>query len=71
MKGSLGHGTAPWFGLGRVSGACPWRGRFHCEINVADTALNPGRYTGALQVREGTSTELFWIGQILVSADPF
>ena len=43
------------------------------EINVAatDTALNPGRYTDALQVKEGTNTELFWIGQILVAASLF
>ena len=65
----------PLRGLGEA--ACgvpsPARGRLHCEINVAatDTDLDPGRYTDALQVREGTSTELFWIGQILVAANPF
>jgi hypothetical protein len=42
------------------------------QINVATgaTALAPGRYTDALQVTEGAGTDVFWIGQILVAANP-
>jgi hypothetical protein len=35
------------------------------------TALNPGRYTDALQVVAGMNKDVFWIGQILVAASPF
>ena len=34
-------------------------------------AANRRSYTDALQVSEGTKTGLFWIGQILVAANPF
>jgi len=49
----------------------PTHGAIEISVAATDTALDPGRYTDALQVREGTSTELFWIGQILVAANPF
>jgi hypothetical protein len=32
--------------------------------------LDPGRYTDALAVTEGASNDVFWIGQILVAANP-
>ncbi len=34
------------------------------------TVLNPGRYTDALQVIEGSNADVFWIGQLRVSANP-
>ena len=49
----------------------PLNGVIQISLSEADTALRPGRYTDALQVTEGTSTDVFWIGQILVSANPF
>jgi hypothetical protein len=33
--------------------------------------LDPSRYTDALQVVAGTNKDVFWIGQILVAANPF
>ena len=43
------------------------------EINISRdcTALDPGGYTDALQVVAGTHKDIFWIGQILVAANPF
>jgi hypothetical protein len=41
------------------------------SIEVAKTAaVAPGRYTDALQIRQGTGTGLYWIGQICVAANP-
>jgi hypothetical protein len=49
--------------------ASPTRG---IQISIARqyTGLDPGRYTDALQVTEGASTGVFWVGQILVAANP-
>jgi hypothetical protein len=44
------------------------RSRLTIEIAKTDTALDPGRYTDALAVTEGTNTDVFWVGQILVAA---
>ncbi len=34
------------------------------------TNLRPGRYTDVLQITEGTSTDVFWIGQLRCAANP-
>jgi hypothetical protein len=43
------------------------------QVNIPRnyTALDPGRYTDALQVTAGMNKDIFWIGQILVAASPF
>ena len=41
------------------------------QVAVPATALPPGRYTDALQATEGVNKELFWIGNILIAANPF
>ena len=38
--------------------------------NLAALYSDQGRYTDALQVTAGVSTELFWIGSILIAANP-
>jgi hypothetical protein len=47
----------------------------HGGISIAlaktDTALDPGRYTDALQVVAGAQKDIFWTGQIRVAANPF
>jgi len=48
----------------------PAQGAVQISVDMGDTALLPGRYTDALQVSEGTSTDVFWIGNILVDANP-
>jgi hypothetical protein len=48
----------------------PSNGAIQISVASAYTALNPGRSTDALQVTEGASTGLFWIGQICVAANP-
>jgi hypothetical protein len=47
------------------------QGAIQIEIPSQYTTLVPGRYTDALQVTEGASRDIFWIGQILVAANPF
>ena len=54
-----------------ISKTDPTNGVIRIEIPAAYTALPPGRYTDGLSVTEGLSTEVFWIGQILVAANPF
>lgn len=49
----------------------PVNGAISITLSDTDTALRPGRYTDALQVTEGQSTDVFWIGNILVGANPF
>ncbi len=41
------------------------------QVAVPATALDPGRYTNTLQATEGVNKELFWIGNILIAANPF
>jgi hypothetical protein len=41
------------------------------QVEVPATALPPGRYTDSLQATEGAKKELFWIGNILIIANPF
>jgi hypothetical protein len=49
----------------------PVHGSIQISVSEADTApLLPGRYTDALQVTEGASSDVFWIGNILVAANP-
>jgi hypothetical protein len=45
-------------------------GGIQINIDANATILAPGRYTDALQVTEGAGTDVFWIGQILVAANP-
>jgi hypothetical protein len=52
-----------------VSGAVS--GAIRIAIAKSDTALDPTRYTDALQVVAGTNKDVFWTGQILVAANPF
>lgn len=54
-----------------ISKTDPTNGVISIEIPAAYTALPPGRYTDGLQVTEGLSTEVFWVGNILVAANPF
>jgi hypothetical protein len=48
----------------------PVNGAISIEVAKTDAALAPGRYTDAIQIRQGTGTGLYWIGNILVAADP-
>jgi hypothetical protein len=48
----------------------PVNGAISIEVAKTDTALAPGRYTDALQIRQGDGTGLYWIGNILVAANP-
>jgi hypothetical protein len=48
----------------------PVNGAITIEVAKTDTALPPGRYSDALQIRAGTGTGLYWIGNILVAANP-
>ena len=48
----------------------PVNGAISIEVAKTDTALAPGRYMDALQIRQGTGTGLYWIGQILVAEHP-
>ena len=48
----------------------PVNGAISIEVAKTDTALAPGRFMDALQIREGTGTGLYWIGNILVAANP-
>ena len=41
------------------------------QVAVPATALPVGRYTDGLQATEGVNKELFWIGNILIAANPF
>jgi hypothetical protein len=54
-----------------ISKTDPANGAISIEVPATYTALQPGRYTDALEVTEGMNTEVFWIGQILVAANPF
>lgn len=47
----------------------PVNGAISIEV-ATTTALAPGRYTDALQIRQGTGTGLYWIGLICVAANP-
>jgi hypothetical protein len=49
----------------------PTNGGIQITVPREYTALDPGRYTDALQVVEGASKGIFWIGQIVVAASPF
>jgi hypothetical protein len=48
----------------------PVNGAITIEVAKTDTALAPGRYIDALQIRDGTDTGLYWIGNICVAANP-
>jgi hypothetical protein len=48
----------------------PVNGAIQISVAESDTALLPGRYTDALQITEGASSDVFWIGNILVAANP-
>ena len=48
----------------------PVNGAISIEVTKTDTGLAPGRYMDALQIRQGTGTGLYWIGQILVAEHP-
>src|SRR5215475_9463802 len=48
----------------------PVNGAISIEVTKTDTALAPGRYMDALQIREGTGVGIYWIGNILVAANP-
>jgi hypothetical protein len=45
--------------------------RLQVHLSSDQTGLDPGRYTDAQQVTEGNSSDLFWIRQICVTANPF
>ena len=47
----------------------PVNGAITIEVAKTDTALAPGRYMDALQIREGTGTGLYWTGNICVAAN--
>ena len=49
----------------------PVNGAIQIAVSRSDTALDPGRYTDALQVIDGALKDIFWIGQIRVAANPF
>jgi hypothetical protein len=53
-----------------ISKTDPTNGGIQISIPAQYTALDPGRYTDALRVTEGNSSDVFWIGQILVAANP-
>jgi hypothetical protein len=68
----LDHDGAPVAPLNvTISKTDPTNGVISIEIPAAYTALPPGRYTDGLQVTEGMSTEVFWVGQILIAANLF
>jgi hypothetical protein len=48
----------------------PVNGAISIEVAKTDTALAPGRYTDALQIREGTGTGLYWIREYLRQRKP-
>ena len=48
----------------------PVNGAISIEVAKTDTALAPGRYTDALQIRKGTGRGLYWIGNICVASNP-
>jgi hypothetical protein len=54
-----------------ISKTDPVNGAIEVAVAKTDTALDPGRYTDALQVTEGASKDVFWVGNILVAANPF
>jgi hypothetical protein len=54
-----------------ISKTDPVNGAISIAVAKSDTALDPGRYTDALQVIAGSNKDLFWIGQIRVAANPF
>ena len=46
----------------------PVNGAISIEVAKIDTALPPGRYTDALQIRGGTGRGIYWIGFIEVAS---
>jgi hypothetical protein len=46
----------------------PVNGAISIDVAMTATALAPGRYTDALQIRKGTGRGLYWIGNICVAA---
>jgi hypothetical protein len=54
-----------------ISKTDPVNGAISIEVPATYTDLRPGRYTDALQVTAGMSTDLFWTGWVLVCANPF
>ena len=54
-----------------ISKTDPVNGAIQINVPMGYTYLRPGRYTDALQVTEGTSTDVFWMGQLRCAANPF
>jgi hypothetical protein len=54
-----------------ISKTDPTNGGIQIEVPAAYTDLPPGRFTDVLEVTEGASTDVFWMGNILVAANPF
>jgi hypothetical protein len=53
-----------------ISKTDPINGAIQVNVPNAYTYLRPCRYTDVLQVTEGTSTDVFWIGQLRCAANP-
>jgi hypothetical protein len=53
-----------------ISKTDPVNGAIQITVPMQYTYLRPGRYTDALQVTEGTSTDVFWMGQLRCAANP-
>ena len=53
-----------------ISKSDPVNGAISIEVAKIDTALPPGRYTDALQIRGGTGRGIYWIGFIEVASKP-
>ena len=54
-----------------ISKTDPVNGAISIAVAKSDTALDPGRYTDALQVVSGAQKDVFWTGQLRVCANPF
>jgi hypothetical protein len=55
----------------QISTPDPVNGGIQISVPAQCMALPVGRYTDALQVVAGTSTDVFWVGNILIAANPF
>ena len=54
-----------------ISKSDPINGAIQINVPIEYTSLRPGRYTDVLQVTAGASTDVFWIGQLLIAANPY
>lgn len=53
-----------------ISKSDPINGAILINVPIQYTYLRPGRYTDVLQITQGMSTDVFWMGQLRCAANP-